>query len=82
MGRTWFLALKRRDMSEILTKRMKAVEALTFGTRAFPQTRHCGTVIATLVAFPPFTYRGMQAVSASIPHPVALSLYPSTMLSK
>ncbi|WP_452654843.1 hypothetical protein [Sphingomonas bisphenolicum] len=69
-------------MSEILTKRMKAVEALTFGTRAFPQTRHCGTVIATLVAFPPFTYRGMQAVSASIPHPVALSLYPSTMLSK
>ncbi|MBA4092319.1 MAG: hypothetical protein C0494_17250 [Sphingobium sp.] len=69
-------------MSEILTKRAEAVGALTFAARAFPQSRHSGTAIATLVAFPPFNYRGMQAVSASIPHPVALSLYPSTMLSK
>lgn len=59
-------------MSEILTERVKAVEALTFGTRALPQSRHFGMAFANLFAFPPFTYRGMQAVSASIPHPVAI----------
>jgi hypothetical protein len=54
-------------MSEILTDGADHLGALTFGTRSFPRSPQIGTAIATLVAFPPFNYRGMQAVSA--PHP-------------
>jgi len=67
-------------MSENLTPGRERVDPLTFVTPAFRQAHHFGTAIATLVAFPPFNYRGVQAVSASIPHPVALPLIVSAAL--